>query len=95
MALILSHQTVPELLVRVWSLVKEAYDSGNKAGYQYLIWWLWYRVDRGDITTAQARDAFNIVFSRSLNASQFNTLVTNRLVPIKDRYLAMIAEGAL
>ena len=60
-----------------------------------LITWVWQRVQAGDLTNDQVRLSYNAAYGKSLNVSQWNSLVTTRLVPIKDRYLAMLAEGNL
>ena len=44
------------------------------------------------MTSTQARNAYNTAFGTSLNATQWNTLVSTRFVPIKDRYIAFLAE---
>ena len=92
MALNLQHQTLADFGIRFWQNARAAYDSGDKAKYHRMIWWLWQKIQDGDITSAQARTAYNAAFGKSLDASQWNTLVTNRFVPIKDRYLAWQTE---
>ena len=47
------------------------------------------------MTSDQVRVSFNTYHGTSYNASQWSTFVTTRLVPIKDRYLAFIAESEL
>ena len=49
----------------------------------------------GDLTNDQVRLSFNTAYGRSLTLTQWNSFVTTKLVPIKDRYLAMLAEGDL
>lgn len=66
--------------------------EGNRLKYHYLIWWIWNRNQIGDLTSAQIRTAYNTAFGKSLTVAQWNDLVTTRLVPIKDRYLATMAE---
>ena len=93
MALILQHQTADEFALRFWHACRDAFQAGNKEKYHRMIWWLWTRIQAGDITSTQARNSYNTAFGASLNVSQWNTLTTNRLVPIKDRYVAWLAES--
>jgi len=95
MALNLQHQTPAEFAARFWRKVQAAYQAGDKLTYHRLIWWVWSRVQAGDLTNDQVRQSFNAAFGRSLNITQWNNLVTTRFVPIKDRYLALIAEADL
>ena len=93
MALVLNHQTAAEFASRFWARASSAYQSGDKFVYHRLIWWVWARIQAGDLTSDQVRLSYNAYFGKSLNVSQWNSLVTTKFVPIKDRYLAMIAEG--
>lgn len=95
MALTLNHQTAAQFAARFWRKVQEAYQSGDKQTYHRLIWWVWQKVQDGDLTNDQVRISFNNAFGRSLTLPQWNTFVTDRLVPIKDRYLAFLNEGDL
>ena len=95
MALDLKHQTPAEFAARFWARVQAARAAGDTYTWHRLIWWVWSKVQSGDLTSDQVRLSFNNAFNRSLNATQWNTLVTTKLVPIKDRYLAMIAEADL
>lgn len=95
MALNLQHQTPAEFAARFWRKVQAAYQAGDKLTYHRLIWWVWSRVQAGDLTNDQVRQSFNAAFGRSLNITQWNNLVTTRFVPIKDRYLVLIAEADL
>ena len=95
MALLLKHQTAAQFADRFWSRVRSAHLSGNKVEFARLITWVWQRVQAGDLTNDQVRLSYNAAYGKSLNVSQWNSLVTTRLVPIKDRYLAMLAEGDL
>jgi len=95
MALTLKHQTTQQFLIRFWIKVKEAYQANDKLGYSKLIWKLYKRIQDGDVTSNEARQSFNFVYSKSLNASEWNTLVSTKLIPIKDRYQAMLDEGDL
>jgi len=92
MALVLQHQTRDQFLLRFWKKAKAAFDAGDKATYHYLIWWVWDKVQTGDVTVLQVRTAYNTALSKTLNATQFTNLVNTRFVPIKDRYLLMLEE---
>ena len=92
MALNLEHQTAAEFGIRFWTTCRAAFDAGDKLKYHRMIWWIWDRIQVGDLTSAQARNAYNSAFGTSLDAAQWSTLVTGRFIPIKDRYLAYIAE---
>ena len=93
MALTLQHQTAAEFAARFWQRLRRAYESGNKQEYHRLIWWVWTRIQAGDLTSDQVRLSFNAAYGRSLNTTQWNNLVTTRFVPIKDRYIAWLAEN--
>ena len=92
MALTLNHQTPAEFALRFWRSTRAAYDAGDQQTYHRRIWWLWTQIQAGDITSTQAREAYNAAFGTSLNVSQWNNLVTTRFVPIKDRWVAFQAE---
>lgn len=95
MALNLQHQTAAEFAARFWRKVQQAYQAGDKLTYHRLIWWVWTKIQAGDLTSDQVRLSFNNAFGRSLNTTQWNNLVTTRFIPMKDRYLALLAEGEL
>ncbi len=101
MALPLQHQTAAQFAARFWVRVTMA-EGAARAGYleaaarrDYLIWRIWRWIQDGDLTSDQVRQSFNSHFGRSLNTTQWNTLVTTRLIPMKDRHLAALAEAAL
>jgi hypothetical protein len=101
MALLLKHQTAAQFAKRFWAKVAEA-QAGAKAGNKdaaamrdYLVWRVWQWIQDGDLTSDQIRLSYNDYFGKALTATQWNSLVTTRLVPIKDRYLAMLAETDL
>jgi hypothetical protein len=94
-ALDLQHQTAAQFAARFWRRVLSAYQAGDKFTYHYLIWWVWARIQAGDLTSNDVRLSFNAAFGRSLSVAQWNDLVTTRFVPMKDRYLSMLAEGEL
>jgi len=95
MALNLNHQTKEDFATRFWQRLIRQYQEGNKLEFARMIWWLYARVTDGDFTSNQVRLTFNDAYSRSLNPSQWNTLVTDRLMPIAQRYQAMLDEGDL
>lgn len=95
MALNLKHQTPAEFATRFWAKLRTAYQNGDKLTYHRMVWWIWARVQAGDLTNDQVRVSFNNAYGRNLTVAQWNSFVTSRLIPIKDRYLAMLAEGDL
>jgi hypothetical protein len=56
---------------------------------------VWRWIQDGDLTSDQVRLSFNAHFGRSLTVAQWNSYVTSRLIPMKDRYLAALAEADL
>ena len=94
-ALSLNHQTAAEFAARFWARLRDAYARGDKFEFSRLIWWIWNRIQLGDFTSDQVRLSFNAAYGRSLNIGAWNTLVTTRFIPAKDRYLAMLAENDL
>lgn len=95
MALTLRHQTAAQFAARFWAKLRVAYTAGDKIAYSRMIWWLYGRVQAGDLTTNDVRLSFNNAYGRSLSLAQWNTFVTNTLKPIRDRYQAMIDEADL
>jgi hypothetical protein len=95
MALTLKHQTAAQFAARFWAKLRAAYQAGDKLTYHRMVWWIWKQVQDGNLTNDQVRLSFNAAYGRSLTLAQWNTLVTTRFVPIKDRYLAWLAEGDL
>ena len=95
MALVLQHQTAAQFAARFWAKVRAAYTSGDLVAFHRLISWLYTRVQAGDLTNDQARQSFNAAYGRSLTLAQWNDLVTTRLLPMHQRWLALQAEGDL
>lgn len=95
MALSLNHQTAAQFASRFWARARAAYQTGNKVEFARLITWVWQRVQAGDLTNDQVRLSYNAAYGKSLNTTQWNSLVNTWLVPMKDRYLAMLAEADL
>lgn len=101
MALPLQHQTAAQFAARFWVRVTAA-EAAARAGSReaaarrdYLVWRIWRWIQDGDLTSDQVRLSFNAHFGRSLNTTQWNSFVTTRLIPMKDRHLALLAEAAL
>ena len=95
MALDLKHQTAAEFAARFWAKLKSAYQAGDRLTYHKMIWWIWVQVQSGNLTNDQVRLSYNAAYGKSLTISEWNAFVTARLVPIKDRYLAFLAERDL
>lgn len=104
MALALQHQTPAEFAARFWARVRRAWFASRgdspeavaaRARFEWLIWWLIEEINSGGITDAGARTTFNAAYGRSLNAAQWTTFKTTRLVPIHDRHAASKSEPNL
>ena len=95
MAIILRHQTAAQFAERFWAKLRVAYAAGDKLTYGRMIWWLYTKVQAGDLTTDDVRISFNNAYSRSLTIAQWNTFVTNNLKPIRDAYQAVLDKGEL
>lgn len=94
MALTLYHQTAGQFAARFWARVRVAY-AADKLEFCRLIWWVWTRIQAGDLTSDQVRLSFNAAYGRSLNTAQWNSFVTSTLVPAKDKYLAVLNQADL
>lgn len=95
MAILFIHQTPAEFAARFWSKLRAEYAADNKITYSKMIWWLYTKVQAGDLTTNDVRISFNNAYSRSLTIAQWNTFVTNNLKPIRDAYQAVLDKGEL
>ncbi len=93
MALDLRHQTAAQFAARFWARLRAAYVAGDKMAYSRMIWWLYGKVQAGDLTTNDVRVSFNAAYGRALTLAQWNTFVTSTLKPIRDRYQALL-DGA-
>lgn len=99
MALTFNHQTAAQFATRFWVRVTVAHtlaQAGDKvaaARRDYLVWRVWRWIQNADLTSDQVRLSFNAHFGRTLNTTQWNNYVTSRLVPMKDRHLAALAEA--
>lgn len=69
--------------------LRERFRSADKADACRLAWWLLRRISQGDITDAQARNAFG------LTANQWTTVKTNQLQPRSDAWTAVIAASGV
>lgn|GEM_PF-4999962 len=95
MALNLKHQTAAQFAARFWARVRAACQAGDKREYHRLVWWVWTQIQAGHLTSDQVRLSYNNAYGKSLNTTQWNNLVTTRFVPMKNRYLALLAEADL
>lgn len=95
MAINLRHQTEGEFAARFWTKLRAAHASGDKLTFARLIWWLYGKVQSGDLTSNQVRLSFNAAYGRSLNTAQWNSFISGTLQPIRDRYQAMLDQGDL
>lgn len=74
MPIALKHQTAAQFIARF----REAYRSAGKERLAQLAKWLLTRLDAGDITDAQARDAFGMSVSQWNSAKvRMTNLVAN------------------
>jgi len=94
-ALTLKHQTAAEFAAKFWRQVRRSYVDGDKLEFCRLVWWVWTKIQAGDLTSDQVRLSFNAAYGRSLNTTQWNAFVTSTLVPAKDRYLAVLNQSDL
>ncbi|MBK9580346.1 MAG: hypothetical protein IPO40_25045 [Fibrobacteres bacterium] len=95
MALTLRHQTAAQFAARFWAKLRAAYTAGDKITYGRMVWWLYGKVQAGDLTNNDVRVAFNAAYGRALTLAQWNTFVTNTLKPIRDRYQTLLDGGEL
>ena len=95
MAFTLRHQTAAQFAARFWARLRAAYAAGDKIAYGRMIWWLYGKVQAGDLTTNDVRVSFNAAYGRALTLAQWNTFVTSTLKPIRDRCQAMLDEAGL
>lgn len=95
MALTFKHQTAAQFAARFWVRLRKAYQAGDKIVYGRMIWWLYSKVQAGDLTTNDVRLSFNAAYGKSLTLAQWNTFVTNTLKPIRDSYQALLDAGDL
>lgn len=59
MALTLNHQTAAQFAARFWDALRAAYARGDKFEFSRLIWWIWSKIQAGDLTSDQMRLSFN------------------------------------
>jgi hypothetical protein len=92
----LNEQTGPEFASKLWAAVHSAYHRGDKFTYHRLVWRVWAWTQNGRLTSEQVRLSFNSFFGTNYTSgASWNGFTTTRLVPIKDRYLALVAEAEL
>lgn len=94
MAISLKHQTTAQFAARFWVRLRRMYGD-DKIEFARMIWWLYNRVQDGDFTSNEVRLSFNAAYGRLLTLAQWNSFVTNTLVPIRDRYQAMLDQADL
>ncbi len=92
----LNEQTPAQFAAAFWAILRSAYQNGDKLTYHKLVWRVWKWVQDGVLTNEQVRVSFNSFFGTSYTSgAQWNSFVTTRMAPIKDRYLALLAEQEL
>ena len=77
----LAHQTAAQFAARF----RARYKDSSRVECAKLAKWILDRIDGGNFTDAQARNAFG------LTATQWNTLKTNKLTPQRTAYNAVLA----
>lgn len=95
---VLVEQTKAEFAESFWTtlhFLEGQEETAARALFEKMVWWLYQRVQAGDITNNEARLSFNMVFERSLTSQQWNTFVSDRLLPIVIRHEASVAETPL
>lgn len=95
MAINLVHQTAGQFADRFFARLQAAFENGNKVEFCRLIWWIYNRIQAGDLTSSQVRTAYNNYFNKSLTSTQWNALVAARFAPARDRYQAMLDEAQI
>jgi hypothetical protein len=78
-ALNLNHQTAAEFATRL----RQRFQTASRDEAARIAWWLIERINVGDITDTQARNAFG------LTLTQWNTLKANKLIPLHDAWAAI------
>jgi hypothetical protein len=94
-ALILKHQTPAQFAARFWRKLQYEYDIKNKPEYCRLIWLIYKRIQAGDMTSNEVRLSYNNFYGKSLNTTQWNAYVTDRFIPAKDRWQAILDEARI
>lgn len=101
MALDPKYQTRAQLAAYCWARLRtlrekaNAGDESARVRFQKMIWWLYGKVQSGDLSSNDARLSFNAAYGRNLTAGQWTTFVQDTLKPIRDRYQAMLDQGDL
>lgn len=84
MALNLNHQTPTQFAARL----RERWRNSSREECCRIAWWIIERLNAGDVTDTQLRNAFG------LTVTQWNNLKTNKLIPMHDAWAAvLVAEG--
>lgn len=96
---VFNEQTAQEFAFRYWARLFAAYIGGDKYTYHRYVWRGWKWINDGHVTSVQMRNSYNAWRTSegkpTLDAADWTTMVNTRLIPIKDRYLALIGEGEL
>jgi hypothetical protein len=80
----LQHQTAAQFADKL----RAEYRISTRQRVCYLAWWLIRRINAGDFTDVQVRNAFG------MTTQQYTTFKTNKLVPFHDHWVAVLAaEG--
>lgn len=80
----LHHQTAAQFVARL----RERYRGASREELARLAWWIIERVNAGDITDLQVRNAFG------LTSAQYTTFKSNKLIPAHDAWaLVLAAQG--
>lgn len=94
MAIVLVHiQSPDELARRFWVHTRTAYDENDKRIYHRNIAWLRNRILAGDVTSTQARNAYNTTFGTSIDATTWSNVYVPRFNDIADLYTTYIGQG--
>lgn len=81
MAINLKHQTAAQFAARL----RERWKGSTREECARIAWWILERIAAGDFTETQVRNAFG------LTVTQWNTLKTNKITPLRDAWAAVRA----
>lgn len=80
MALVLRYQTAAQFAARLRAKWRES----SRAECARIAWWMMQRVQAGDVTQAQLRNAFD------LTQAQWNSLRDNKLIPLANAWQSVL-----
>lgn len=86
MAVVLVHQSVAELAVRTWRRAALAWEEGDAGAYGRLVWKMRELILAGDLTSAQARTAYNTANGTSVDSTAWSTVHVPKLNSVADAY---------